>query len=181
MPAAVTITNSSDIRFRNVHVNGESGFATCDDNGCTTYLRASKFAYENSIRDVSNKIDIREREFAVFDYSGKQRAAPAALGKVDKLEGGFYSIAGAAVDAQGKLYFVDRHWKRIYSWSKDEGRSCSASTNTVASAAFNAPATFQPSDTPVSNGRMPCRLQKVSSWRMSEARSTLNTTRPPAR
>ena len=121
MPAAVTITNSSDIRFRNVHVNGESGFATCDDKGCTTYLRASKFAYENAIRDVSNKIDIREREFAVFDYSGKQRAAPAALGKVDKLEGGFYSIAGAAVDAQGKLYFVDRHWKRIYSWSKDEG------------------------------------------------------------
>jgi hypothetical protein len=121
MPAAVTITNSSDIRFRNVHVNGESGFATCDDNGCATYLRASKFAYENAIRDVSNKIDVREREFAVFDYSGQQRAAPAPLGKVDKLEGGFYSIAGAAVDAQGKLYFVDRHWKRIYSWSKQEG------------------------------------------------------------
>ena len=121
MPAAVSITNSSDIRFRNVHVNGESGFATCDDNGCTTYLRANKYAYENAIRDVSNKLDIREREFAVFDYSGKQRGAPAALGKVDKLEDGFYSIAGAAVDAKGKLYFVDRYWKRIYSWSKEEG------------------------------------------------------------
>jgi len=121
MPAAILVTNSSDIRFRNVHVNGESGFASCDDAGCATYLRASKFAYENAIRDVTNKLDVREREFAVFDYSGAQRKAPAPLGKVDKLESGFYSIAGGAVDAQGKLYFVDRHWKRIFSWTKDEG------------------------------------------------------------
>lgn len=120
-PAAVKITNSSDIRFRNMHVNGESGFATCDDNGCATYLRATKYPYENAIVDVSNKIEVREREFAVLDYTGKQKAAPAPLGKADKLEEGFYSIAGAAVDAAGKLYFVDRHFKRIYSWSKNEG------------------------------------------------------------
>jgi hypothetical protein len=123
MPAAVLISNSSDIRFRNVHVNGESGFATCDDNGCTTYLRASKYPFENSIRDVTNKLDIREREFAVFDYTGKQKTAPAPLGKVEKLEGGFWSVAGATVDPKGKLYFVDRYWKRIYSWSKDRGLS----------------------------------------------------------
>ena len=121
MPAAILVTNSSDIRFRNVHVNGESGFASCDDAGCATYLRASKFAYENAIRDVTNKLDVREREFAVFDYSGAQHKAPAPLGKVDKLESGFYSIAGGVVDAEGKLYFVDRHWKRIFSWKKDEG------------------------------------------------------------
>ncbi len=121
MPAAVRITNSSDIRFRNVHVNGESGFATCDENGCATYLRASKYPYENAIVDTKTKLEVREREFAVLDYSGKQASAPAAQAKVDKLEGDFYSIAGAAVDAQGKLYFVDRHFKRIYSWSKDEG------------------------------------------------------------
>ncbi|WP_296950738.1 glycosyl hydrolase family 28-related protein [uncultured Massilia sp.] len=121
MPAAVRITNSSDIRFRNVHVNGESGFATCDENGCATYLRASKYPYENAIVDTKTKLEVREREFAVFDYGGKQAAGPAVQGKVDKLEGDFYSIAGAAVDAQGKLYFVDRHFKRIYSWTKDEG------------------------------------------------------------
>jgi hypothetical protein len=120
-PAAVTLTNSSDIRFRNVHVNGESGFATCDDNGCATYLRASKYPYENSIVDVTNKLEVREREFAVLDYTGKQKSPPAPLGKVDKLETGFYSIAGASVDAQGKLYFVDRHFKRIFSWAKGEG------------------------------------------------------------
>jgi len=123
MPAAVLITNSSDIRFRNVHVNAESGFATCDDNGCATYLRASKYAYENAIRDVTNKLEVREREFAMFDYSGKQRTAPAPQGKVEKLEGGFYAIAGAAVDAKGKLYFVDRYWKRIFGYSKNDGLS----------------------------------------------------------
>jgi len=118
---AALITNSSDIRFRNVHVNAESGFSTCDDNGCAAYLRASKFPYENAIADVTHGLAVREREFAVFDYSGKQTAAPAPSGKVEKLAGGFYSIAGGAVDAAGKLYFVDRHFKRIHGWSREGG------------------------------------------------------------
>lgn len=120
-PAAVKITNSSDIRFRNVHVNGESGFATCDDKGCATYLRASKYPYENAIVDVTRNLQVREREFAVLDYSGRQAAAPAPSGQVEKLADGFYSIAGGAVDAQGKLYFVDRHWRRIHGWSREQG------------------------------------------------------------
>lgn len=120
-PSAVKITNSSDIRFRNVHVNAESGFATCDDNGCATYLRASKYPYENAIVDVTRNLQVREREFAVFDYSGKQASRPAAAGQVEKLADGFYSIAGAAVDAAGKLYFVDRHWRRIHGWSREQG------------------------------------------------------------
>jgi sugar lactone lactonase YvrE len=40
---------------------------------------------------------------------------------VQKLEDGFFSISGAAVDAAGKLYFVDHHNQRIYSWSEKEG------------------------------------------------------------
>ncbi|MFA9216842.1 MAG: glycosyl hydrolase family 28-related protein, partial [Sphingomonadaceae bacterium] len=51
--SAVKISNSSDIRFRNVHVNGESGFAGCDEKGCGTYLRASKYPFENAIEDVT--------------------------------------------------------------------------------------------------------------------------------
>ena len=39
-----------DIRFRNVHVNAESGYGICDANGCGTFLRASKFPYENASR-----------------------------------------------------------------------------------------------------------------------------------
>jgi len=42
---------------------------------------------------------------------------------VEKLEDGFYSISGAAVDAKGKLYFVDKHQQRIYGWSQGEGLS----------------------------------------------------------
>ena len=120
-PSAVKITNASDIRFRNVHVNAESGFATCDDNGCATYLRASKYPYENAIVDVTHGLQVREREFAVLDYSGRQAAAPAPSGKVEKLADGFHSIAGGAVDGNGKLYFVDRHFKRIHGWSREGG------------------------------------------------------------
>jgi sugar lactone lactonase YvrE len=38
---------------------------------------------------------------------------------IEKLEGGFHSIAGAAVDANGTLFFVDRHQQRIFSWSPE--------------------------------------------------------------
>jgi hypothetical protein len=119
---AVRIFNSSDIHFRNIHVNAESGLATCDANGCGTDLRASKFPYENSIRDMTNHIDTREREFAVLDYPAAPKP-PVVQGKVEKLEDGFYSISGGAVDAKGKLYFVDHHQQRIYGWSRAEGLS----------------------------------------------------------
>jgi len=120
---AARIINSGGIRFRNVHVNAESGLGTCDANGCGTYLRASKFPAENAIRDITHHIDTREREFAVLDYSAApaQPAAHDMGAKVEKLEDGFYSISGAAVDGHSKLYFVDKHQQRIYGWSRSEG------------------------------------------------------------
>ncbi|MBV7537510.1 SMP-30/gluconolactonase/LRE family protein [Duganella sp. sic0402] len=122
-PTAVQITNSSDIRFRNVAVNGESGFPTCDENGCVADVRASKYPYENAITDVTNRLQVRERMFSVLDYSGKQTSALAAPGavQVEKLEDGFYSVAGAAVDSTGRLYFIDRHFQRIFSYAQGEG------------------------------------------------------------
>lgn len=127
--AAVRIYNSSDIRFRNVHVNAESGYAICDNNGCGTFLRLSKFPYENSIEDVTRHLDVREREFAVLDITSGPlpSVAPDASAvvapemTVRKLERGFFSISGAAVDAAGKLYFVDHHNQRIHGWSEKEG------------------------------------------------------------
>ena len=126
---AVRISNSSDIHFRNVHVNAESGYATCDHNGCGTFLRLSKFPYENAIEDVTHHLEVREREFAVLDIVSNPQvpippdaSAVIAPGtSVNKLEDGFFSISGAAVDAAGKLYFVDHHNQRIYSWSEKEG------------------------------------------------------------
>ena len=128
-PTAVRIYTSSDIHFRNVHVNAESGYGICDNNGCGTFLRLSKFPYENAIEDVAHHLAVREREFAVLDIpldppqpapsNASSVLAPGA--RVKKLEDGFFSISGAAVDAAGKLYFVDHHNQRIYAWSEKEG------------------------------------------------------------
>jgi hypothetical protein len=120
---AVRLYQSSDIHFRNVHVNAESGYGTADANGPGTFLRVSKFPYENAIEDVTHHLEVREREFAVLDVSATPSHAPPASAKwkVEKLEDGFFSISGAAVDANGKLYFVDHHQQRIYGWSEREG------------------------------------------------------------
>lgn len=128
-PTAVRISNSSDIHFRNVHVNAESGYDVCDENGCGTFLRLSKFPYENAIEDVTHHLEVREREFAVLDIpDNPQLPVPPDVSsvlpsgaRVTRLEDGFFSISGAAVDAAGKLYFVDHHNQRIDSWSKNEG------------------------------------------------------------
>ncbi|WP_031298660.1 glycosyl hydrolase family 28-related protein [Sphingobium lactosutens] len=122
--SAVKLYNSSDIRFRNVHVNAESGYATCDDEGCGTFLRASKYPFDNAIEDVSRKLFVREREFAKLDIGAADRAIPAptpSMAPVEKLEDGFWSISGAAVDAKGALYFIDRRFQRIHRWSEDKG------------------------------------------------------------
>ncbi|MBB4618494.1 glycosyl hydrolase family 28-related protein [Sphingomonas abaci] len=128
MDAAVKLYNSGDIRFRNVHVNAESGFASCDAKGCGTYTRASKFAFENAIKDMTRQQEVREREFANLDVpaapatAATASAVPVSPG-VSKLADGFYSIAGGATDAKGKLYFIDREFQRIHGWSKAEGLS----------------------------------------------------------
>lgn len=127
-PTAVKLFNVDDIRFRNMSTNAESGFASCDTKGCGTYLRASKFPFENAITDMTHKLELRERQFAVLDVSATPPAPPpeprpAGLetAKVEKLEDGFYSISGGAVDAKGNLYFVDHHFQRIYRWSQARG------------------------------------------------------------
>jgi sugar lactone lactonase YvrE len=122
--SAVKLTNSGDIRFRNVHINAESGFATCDDEGCGTFLRASKYPFDNAIEDVTGKSFLREREFAKLDIGAVDRKIPAAspgIVKVEKLEDGFWSISGAAVDGQGALHFIDRRFQRIHRWSEGRG------------------------------------------------------------
>jgi len=128
-PAAVRLYHSGNIHFRNLHVNAESGFATCDKNGCGTCLRVSKFPYENAIEDVTHHLQVREREFAVLDIPTEPatlvpadaRAVLEPGARVQKLGDGFFSISGATVDADGKLYFVDHYEQRIYGWSMAEG------------------------------------------------------------
>ena len=118
--AAVELFGDNEIRFRNLHVNAESGLGTCDENGCATYLRASKFPYENAIVDRTHGLEMREREFAALDVHAGPAPAPHAPA-VEMLADGFHSISGASVDAQGALYFVDHAKQRIYSWSPARG------------------------------------------------------------
>jgi hypothetical protein len=126
-PAAIRVFTSSGLRFRNVWVNAEHGYAACDESGCGTILRAGKFAFDNALEDVTRSRQVRERNLAILDVDDdtprlRSSAAPAvgaAGAEVEKLAGGFHSIAGAAVDASGTLFFVDRHRQRIFSWSSE--------------------------------------------------------------
>jgi polygalacturonase len=121
-PAAVKIQNSSNIRFRNVHVNAESGIPVCDAVGCVNFLRASRYPYENAIVDVTSGVQEREREFAVLDVtSPSARVAPSTFDnlRVQRLGDGFHALISPAVDANGRLYFIDHDDPRIYRWSPE--------------------------------------------------------------
>jgi hypothetical protein len=77
---------------------------------------------------MTRKQEVREREFALLHVPAAPAAAavesavPVTTG-VRRLETGFHSIAGASVDAEGKLYFIDRFFHRIHGWSEAEGLS----------------------------------------------------------
>jgi sugar lactone lactonase YvrE len=124
-PAAVRLYGAHDVHFRNVHVNSESGFATCDGDDCATFLRLSKYSYSNAIEDMTNGLAVREHEFARLDISTTPApVVPATFPKgaaVKKLAGGFEALGGGVLDSQGTLYFVDRIFQRIYAWTQDRG------------------------------------------------------------
>jgi hypothetical protein len=123
-PAAVTLYGDNEVRFRNVHVNAESGFGYCDRATCDTFLRASRYPYENAIVDRTHGLEMREREFATLDVAAGATARPATSSvPVEKLADGFYSLSGGAVDAGGGLYFVDHRMQRIYRWDQARGLS----------------------------------------------------------
>ncbi len=124
-PYAIRISNSSNIRFRNVHVDSNSSMAQCDDSGaCRQYVRSSKVSFDNAIYDQTQKVQVRDREFAWMNVSGNpvrrkpHKPAPTLErgARMQRLATGFFNISGAAVDPSGQLYFVDAHWQRIYKW-----------------------------------------------------------------
>ena len=124
-PAAARLFGVHDIHFRNVHVNAESGYATCDGDDCATFLRVNKYPYENAIEDVPHELTVREREFARLDVSGTPTpVTPRTFPKgasVKKVAGGFEALGGGVIDSHGTLYFVDRIFQRIYGWSQEQG------------------------------------------------------------
>jgi sugar lactone lactonase YvrE len=107
-PYAIRITDSKDLRFRNLHCYSDS-----------------KVSFDNTIYDQTHKTEIRQREFSWLTVSGNavkippEVAAPVVAegAQVQKLADGFFNISGGAVDPLGDLYFVDARWQMIYRWS----------------------------------------------------------------
>ncbi len=128
VPYAIRIYASSDIRFRNVHVDNNSAMTQCGESGCRQYTRSSKVSFETCIFDETLRAEVRDREFAWLDVPGKPSPFRARVpsrvlepgATVEKLASGFYNISGAAVNASGQLYFVDAQRQRIYRWSPDK-------------------------------------------------------------
>ena len=98
-PYAIRISDSKNIRFRNMH-----------------HYSNSKVAFDATVHEAHGA-EARQREFAWLNVSGGTPAAKAQSARVEKLAGGFFNISGGAVDAAGDYYFVDAHWNRIYKWS----------------------------------------------------------------
>lgn len=120
-PYAVRISDSDDIRFRNIHIDNNSSIASCDPTGlhCRQLVRAGKVGYEDAIFDASHHTHLRDREFAYFDYQGSIPPTPHPLATAEKLADGFFNANGAAVDAQGNLFFADPYMERIYKLTPD--------------------------------------------------------------
>ena len=106
---AVHVSRSENVRLRNIHVYGDN-----------------KVSFNNSVM-LGGDGQVRQREFAVMNVpdlvteSKRRDEAKVVSGteRVQKLATGFYSISGGALDAEGRLYFVDAHWQRIYRWSRE--------------------------------------------------------------
>jgi hypothetical protein len=107
-PYAITVSESSDIRIRNLHQNSNA-----------------KVAFDSSVLDATHHAEVRTREFANLDLPGTPNATPVPVppvlapgAKIEQLATGFFSAGGGAVDAKGTLYFVDTHWQRIFKWNE---------------------------------------------------------------
>ncbi len=112
-PYATKVSESRDIRFRNVH---------CYSN--------SKVSFDSTIFDATAKAEVRDSEFALLDITGEpvpphlrsESTVVAEGAKVEKLADGFLNIAGATADAKGNVYFADARENRIYRWSLENRR-----------------------------------------------------------
>jgi hypothetical protein len=107
-PHAIEVSNSGNIRFRNLHCYSDS-----------------KVSFDSAIYDQTHKVEIRQREFAWLTMSGRapqiRATKPSPVlaegGKIEKIASGFFNISGGAVDGAGNIYFVDAHRQTIYRWS----------------------------------------------------------------
>jgi sugar lactone lactonase YvrE len=120
-PNAITVSESSDIRIRNLHVNSNA-----------------KVSFDNSVIDATHHAEVRAREFANLDIPGTVNATAipvlsvvAPHAQIERLSTGFFSLSGGAVDKAGTLYFVDTHWQRIYKWNSSNREAVLVSSDSL--------------------------------------------------
>ncbi len=107
-PYAIKISDSRNIRLRNIHCYSDS-----------------KASFDSAVYDQTHNLEIRQREFAWLTISGSApQPRPVQISpvladgaKVEKVAGGFFNISGGAVDRSGDYYFVDAKWQKILRWS----------------------------------------------------------------
>jgi sugar lactone lactonase YvrE len=107
-PEAIQVTNSRNIRFRNLHIYSDS-----------------KVAFDSSVRDDSSGVINRELEMASLTLPGHDPAGTLANPKhleASRLAGGFFNPSSATVDSHGRLYFVDPVKQNIYRYLPAEKR-----------------------------------------------------------
>lgn len=112
-PDAIRISNSRNIRLRNIHCYSDS-----------------KVSFDDAVHDQDHDAIVRQREFAWLDFSGhapkplnKQQSKIIAEGaQLERVASGFYNISGGAVDTSGNVYFVDAKWQTFYRWSVADRR-----------------------------------------------------------
>jgi len=112
-PWAVTVSDSTDVRFRNVHSYSNS-----------------KVAYDVTVLDATRGLELRPREFAWLDvHTDRARPAGDATSpilapdaRVERLASGFHNISGGATAPNGDFYFVDARFQRIHRYAPATGR-----------------------------------------------------------
>jgi hypothetical protein len=107
-PEAIHVTNSRNIRFRNLHIYSDS-----------------KVAFDSSVRDDSSGVINRELEMASLTLPGHDPSGGTVSPKhpeASRLAGGFFNPSSATVDSQGRLYFVDPVKQNIYRYLPVEKR-----------------------------------------------------------
>jgi sugar lactone lactonase YvrE len=107
-PEAIHVTNSRNIRFRNLHIYSDS-----------------KVTFDSSVRDDDSRVTNRELEMAALNIPDHLAAGvPAIPAHVSStlLSSGFFNASSAAVDSHGRLYFVDTVKQTIYRYLPAEKR-----------------------------------------------------------
>ena len=105
---AIHVTNSRNIRFRNLHIYSDS-----------------KVAFDASVRDDDSGVINRELEIAALTLPGQAVIGAETSPKppmATRLAGGFFNPSSATVDSQGRLYFVDPAKQNIYRYLPVEKR-----------------------------------------------------------